>query len=208
MPSVKIGAIDIEFPYEPYDCQKKYMESVIASLVQRQHAILESPTGTGKTLCLLCASLGWLEYSLAQQQLKQLEQPWDGRNDSAPPSCSSKFDAPLIIFSSRTHAQLNQAIQAFKNTAYSSHKIGVLGSRDQLCSLPEVINLETNSAKVYQCRLRVSTRTCEYYRNFDANREKLLDTMKTSKITDIEDLAKFGREHRYFFLCLISFRSY
>uniref|UniRef100_A0A5K3FUA1 Helicase ATP-binding domain-containing protein n=1 Tax=Mesocestoides corti TaxID=53468 RepID=A0A5K3FUA1_MESCO len=119
MPSVKIGAIDIEFPYEPYDCQKKYMESVIASLVQRQHAILESPTGTGKTLCLLCASLGWLEYSLAQQQLKQLEQPWDGRNDSAPPSCSSKFDAPLIIFSSRTHAQLNQAIQAFKNTAYS-----------------------------------------------------------------------------------------
>lgn len=50
---------------------------------------------------------------------------------------------------------------------YFSHKISVLGSRDQLCLLPEVLNLESNPAKVYQCRLRVSTRTCEYYRNFD-----------------------------------------
>lgn len=30
-----------------------------------------------------------------------------------------------------------------------------------------------------------------------ANRDKLLDTMRTSKITDIEDLAKFGRDNRF-----------
>ncbi|KAL5106358.1 Regulator of telomere elongation helicase 1 [Taenia crassiceps] len=167
MPLISFGEVEVNFPHEPYECQKSYMQSVIDALSQRRHAILESPTGTGKTLCLLCASLAWLEYFLAQQQLKRVEKPWGDANPCGLLSSTNKSDAPLLIFSSRTHAQLNQAIQAFKNTVYSSRRIGVLGSRDQLCSLPEVLNLENNSAKVYQCRLRISTRTCEYHRNLD-----------------------------------------
>ncbi|VDL97348.1 unnamed protein product [Schistocephalus solidus] len=197
MPIVQVGCIHVDFPYKPYPCQVSYMQNVIDALNERRHAILESPTGTGKTLCLLCASLGWLDYVRAQQQLTALT-AWDTSHpiSEVPFSGLNKLDNPLIIFSSRTHAQLNQAIQAFRNTAYSSHRIGVLGSRDQLCLLPEVSQLDSNSAKVYQCRLRVTTRTCDFYRNFDANREKLLASLRSSSTTDIEDLVKLGRETR------------
>ena len=36
------------------------MENVITALNNKNHGLLESPTGTGKTLCLLCSSLAWL----------------------------------------------------------------------------------------------------------------------------------------------------
>ncbi|VDN10206.1 unnamed protein product [Dibothriocephalus latus] len=168
MPIIQVGSIPVEFPYNPYPCQVAYMQSVIDALNERRHAILESPTGTGKTLCLLCASLAWLDYIRAQQQLTALI-AWDTPHPTP---------------------------EAFHSAAYSSHRIGVLGSRDQLCLLPEVSQLESNSAKVYQCRLRVTTRTCDFYRNFDANREKLLASLHSSSTTDIEDLVKLGRETR------------
>ena len=59
MPVLKIQDIDIDFPFEPYDVQVAYMTKVIEALQTKDNAILESPTGTGKTLCLLCATLAW-----------------------------------------------------------------------------------------------------------------------------------------------------
>jgi midasin (ATPase involved in ribosome maturation) len=41
------------------ECQRMYMEKVIEALQEGKNALLESPTGTGKTLCLLCATLAW-----------------------------------------------------------------------------------------------------------------------------------------------------
>lgn len=51
--------MEVDFPYEAYPCQLDYMSRVIEALQEKRNALLESPTGTGKTLCLLCASLAW-----------------------------------------------------------------------------------------------------------------------------------------------------
>ena len=51
----------VHFPFAPYPCQMVMMEKILFALHNGQNALLESPTGTGKTLCLLCASLAFAE---------------------------------------------------------------------------------------------------------------------------------------------------
>ena len=48
------------FPFEPYDVQKELMGAVYGVLEKGGVGVVESPTGTGKTLSLLCSSLQWL----------------------------------------------------------------------------------------------------------------------------------------------------
>lgn len=50
------------FPFNPpYEIQVELMRHLYASIEQKKVTIVESPTGTGKTLSLLCASLTWLQ---------------------------------------------------------------------------------------------------------------------------------------------------
>ncbi|TFK70379.1 DNA repair helicase [Pluteus cervinus] len=49
------------FPYNPpYDIQVELMRHVYKAIEGKEITIVESPTGTGKTLTLLCSSLTWL----------------------------------------------------------------------------------------------------------------------------------------------------
>lgn len=48
------------FPFPPYDIQKDFMEELYNVLEQGKVGIFESPTGTGKSLSLICGSLKWL----------------------------------------------------------------------------------------------------------------------------------------------------
>eukprot|EP01114_Cavostelium_apophysatum_P012798 TRINITY_DN2954_c0_g2_i1.p1 TRINITY_DN2954_c0_g2~~TRINITY_DN2954_c0_g2_i1.p1 ORF type:complete len:866 (+),score=174.26 TRINITY_DN2954_c0_g2_i1:149-2746(+) len=57
----KIGGCDVLFPSgrKPYGTQLSMMDKIIRSISQKEHALLESPTGTGKSLALLCGALAW-----------------------------------------------------------------------------------------------------------------------------------------------------
>uniref|UniRef100_A0A8D8XXV4 Fanconi anemia group J protein homolog n=1 Tax=Cacopsylla melanoneura TaxID=428564 RepID=A0A8D8XXV4_9HEMI len=70
--SYEIGGVRIEFPFpfEAYPAQKSMMEKVIQGCNQAENCLLESPSGSGKTLALLCSVLAWQrnEKELAQQQ--------------------------------------------------------------------------------------------------------------------------------------------
>jgi chromosome transmission fidelity protein 1 len=51
---------EFHHPYQPYDIQKDFMGAVYRCLEDGKVGIFESPTGTGKSLSLICGSLTWL----------------------------------------------------------------------------------------------------------------------------------------------------
>ncbi|KZS97147.1 DNA repair helicase [Sistotremastrum niveocremeum HHB9708] len=48
------------FPFTPYDIQLDLMKALYCAIEERKVAVIESPTGTGKTLSLLVGALSWL----------------------------------------------------------------------------------------------------------------------------------------------------
>ncbi|XP_049866714.1 regulator of telomere elongation helicase 1 homolog [Pectinophora gossypiella] len=207
MPDVMISGIPVSFPFEPYDVQKAYMERVIESLQNNTNALLESPTGTGKTLSLLCSSLAWLMVKKAQLQMNAQLGNFSEHSGSGGFSASlgeklksgagkakdnTSWGMPKIIYSSRTHSQLTQAMQELKRSSYRHVKASVLGSRDQMCIHPEVSKETNNMNKVHMCQLKVKSRTCYFYNNVESKKEDR--SVKGDEILDIEDLVAVGKK--------------
>lgn len=71
MPEILVNEVPISFPFDPYELQKVYMSRVIDCLQNGTNGVLESPTGTGKTLCLLCATMGWILVRKAAVSIRQ-----------------------------------------------------------------------------------------------------------------------------------------
>ena len=67
--SVYVSPRDFHHPYEPYDIQNDLMNVIYSCIEEGKIGILESPTGTGKSLSLICGSLTWLR----DNQQKTLE---------------------------------------------------------------------------------------------------------------------------------------
>mmetsp|Transcript_18440 Transcript_18440/g.46903 ORF Transcript_18440/g.46903 Transcript_18440/m.46903 type:complete len:309 (-) Transcript_18440:30-956(-) len=186
-----IRGVPIEFPFQPYPSQLLYMEKVIESLQQQQHALLESPTGTGKTLCLLCATLAWRKWYIHQQTGNPrglYETPSTTTSQSSGTTTSGV--GPRIIYSSRTHSQLNQVVAELKNTSYRP-VVSVLGSRSQLCIHPEISSMYGNKQNA-SCRAAVSRRACRFYRQAKDHAKQLAHS--SHQVLDIEELVRVGRE--------------
>eukprot|EP01012_Entosiphon_sulcatum_P020257 TRINITY_DN25237_c0_g1_i1.p1 TRINITY_DN25237_c0_g1~~TRINITY_DN25237_c0_g1_i1.p1 ORF type:complete len:1030 (+),score=110.86 TRINITY_DN25237_c0_g1_i1:1913-5002(+) len=197
MPRLLLRGVAVEFPLEPYPCQIAFMDAVLVSLIERRNALLESPTGTGKTLSLLCATLAWLVQQRATEEAIGIPPPSpgaDGANNFGLPSQSSRRK---VIYASRTHSQLSQVIQEFKRTAYSNVlTMAVLGSREQLCVHPKV-SQQKGGAQNALCRGLTRAHRCVFH-NGTANYKRSLAT----EPMDIEDLVQAGKQNTFcpFFL--------
>ncbi|SZF03684.1 unnamed protein product [Blumeria hordei] len=70
------GFRDFHHPYKPYEIQEIFMETVYQVLEKGQVGILESPTGTGKSLSLICGAITWLrdhKGKMFEQGLEELQ---------------------------------------------------------------------------------------------------------------------------------------
>uniref|UniRef100_A0AAQ4PJC3 DNA 5'-3' helicase n=1 Tax=Gasterosteus aculeatus aculeatus TaxID=481459 RepID=A0AAQ4PJC3_GASAC len=64
-----VGGVEIHFPCKAYPSQLSMMNSIIQGLKHGKHCLLESPTGSGKSLALLCSALGWQQAEFDKQKM-------------------------------------------------------------------------------------------------------------------------------------------
>jgi len=150
------------------------MEKTIFALQNSKHVLIESPTGTGKTLSLLCSTLSWLRNE--KNSLNSLEE------DQV---------KPKVIYATRTHSQIKQLIGEIKTTSYSDLKICFLGSRDQLC-INETIRKEKSSNINARCKNIVAANKC-FYKNQMRNSDIKIDNLAF----DIEELTVMGKNKSF-----------
>jgi Rad3-related DNA helicase len=138
------------FPYLPRKNQEEIIQKITDALIHRRQFIFESGTGSGKTICVLAATL---TYALENNK--------------------------KIIYSTRTNAQQQQVIlelRAIKRKSKDTRIYGVgMQGRGNMCLLaqddPEIQNgnsEELSKFCSYQKKLALSEKGkgCSYYRKF------------------------------------------
>ncbi|ORX56159.1 hypothetical protein DM01DRAFT_55340 [Hesseltinella vesiculosa] len=80
--TMPICGVQVEFPFKPYPAQIQLMAKIIQALKKKENALLESPTGSGKSLAILCASLAWQRHRVKELR-EQREQEYIEANAKA-----------------------------------------------------------------------------------------------------------------------------
>jgi len=183
---ITLGQDKLHFPFEPLPPQVSVAERALRACEQGGIAMLQSPTGTGKSIALLTATLAWQRRRFAETGA-----------------------APQILYGVRTHVQLAQMIGELRKTPYRP-RMAVIGSREQLCSNEEV----KTSAKLQHMPLNLACRqaarravalesarpgyvpggcSCSSYTSLGSFRHarRVFDKCgRAGQLWDVEDLAK------------------
>eukprot|EP00477_Mikrocytos_mackini_P001860 GAHX01002017.1.p1 GENE.GAHX01002017.1~~GAHX01002017.1.p1 ORF type:complete len:735 (-),score=136.31 GAHX01002017.1:52-2256(-) len=134
--NLKLQGIMVKFPVTPYRSQIEYMNALLRCLKSSGSGLLESPTGSGKSLALLGAALAF------QNENKD--------------TVTHK-----IYIATRTHSQIKQMIAEVKKfSAVYSIKATPLASRKQSCvhaTISKSLNINE------ECRSAVNKGECRYY---------------------------------------------
>ncbi|XP_063901225.1 ATP-dependent DNA helicase DDX11-like isoform X2 [Zophobas morio] len=59
--------LDFRFPYIPYPIQNELMKKIFEAIENGGLGLFESPTGTGKTMSIICSTLTWLRANVERQ---------------------------------------------------------------------------------------------------------------------------------------------
>ncbi|KAG5473918.1 hypothetical protein LSCM1_04554 [Leishmania martiniquensis] len=179
-----VSGITVSFPFDPYPTQLEFMRSVVECLQQGLNGLLESPTGTGKTLCLLCSTLGWLA-ATSQGAVR--------RHTSGPDQQCRSMHAHKVVYCSRTHAQLTQVVRELKRTSYAQRvTMAVLGSREHMCLNKEVTKLSSSQAQHAMCSALRAERNCRFFRGLQSATAGASLLPPECVVHDMEDLMREG----------------
>lgn len=181
MARIKISGVPIEMPFEPYPAQIVTMTKLILCLMGGTSGLVESPTGTGKSLSIICAALGYSEYlrrGVGAGSAKRREGAGGGSNEA-------KEDRLKIVICSRTHKQLDQLVGQLRQTRYKP-RVSILASRGQYCISPKLAEVADKNSG---CSELVKSGGCAYFTGKDRLAKRVGD-----RVFDIEELKSEGRK--------------
>ena len=168
-----INNIEIFFPFSPHEIQIIYIKKILHNLNQKfllkekykAIAALESPIGTGKTLCLLCATLAWVN---------------DMRKTNAYKG--------KIIYTAKNYEKISHIIRELNKTYYKP-KISVLFSPYNAC-INNNINNSKNDKIIYM-KCQNNFYNCEYFGNNNNSINEINGNNNNKDYLDIEELSDF-----------------
>ncbi|CAK9093070.1 unnamed protein product [Durusdinium trenchii] len=216
-----VNGLEAWFPVEPLPSQLQLLSAAVEAMEKRTVALLESPTGTGKTLALLTSSLAfqWRCFQSWQQQGHHLPPAPASRlgrkDDQAAPDGQTGTGGgpdgpaavPRVIWIARTHDQLEHTIRELRRLPYRPLE-SLRISRERFCLHPFVQQAQDKSTA---CEMATMTRHgnalgggmsgCVHLDNAEAigyptiaeHRAKF-EAGGTLAVYDIEDLVKEGHD--------------
>jgi hypothetical protein len=177
-PPIDVGSgMSVLFPLTPAPPQLLLMRAAAEALTQGRPGLLEAPTGTGKSLALLCVTLAH-QASIAAT--------------GAPEA------VPRVFYVARTHNQLEQMVRELRRTAYRPLS-SLLASRERYCLHPPALVRGANRAEECEKATYKKSACCKHLDTQEAiawpEREDHLAHFLPGgslEAADIEDLVKEG----------------
>ena len=195
---LNIQGIEIYFPYEPYPPQKIYMEKVIKTLNKEGSiSALESPTGTGKTLCLLCAVFAWVMHTNKEISIYYCTRTVSQINNLLKELNKTCYSLNISFIASRKHTCL-------KFTKSERNKMSNTQLRDKCEYLKDNIFIDYNKKETNEIQEIIKKGhtgeknkkilpICEYYKTVD----NCYNLDIKYQLEDIEDLLTKGKKQQF-----------
>ena len=196
--SFPVAGYTVSFPSskKPFPAQLAVMSKVIRALHSSSNALIESPTGTGKTLALLSAALA---FQSEHNRRKATSKPQTATATANPQPAAAaiapkekkkpKKPKAQIYFASRTHSQLSQVVECLKEADHHRPNVAILGSRKLYC-VHERVSALPPTQQGDACRQLLKVKSCGF-----KNKATSLPS-HVSRLCDIEELVTAGQEHR------------
>lgn len=136
---------DFQLRYKPYDIQIGFMNDMLRCYDEGKIGFFESPTGTGKSSSVICASVAYLRNKNAMFLTKKKRYDSSESDPDDSDSSDTDFDdlydenkpkPSNLIISTRTHSQIKEMINELKNLLKSAKTIRSKANQ-------QILNLES-----------------------------------------------------------------